>query len=209
MTAQTPDILYHRGRRHDLCTLPLEVYFSRMAKARRPRFHWFSSALGRGYVATWEIRDGWLWLIDIEGDIKAKEGRIPASLSLLFPRRKGPVKATWMSGELRCPEGRDLNYVHCGFGTLVERDRLFSISRGQIEGEYLRINPPPPVVYTIMPDGSRTFTPGINGCPDIASDPFGPDEVPEGSRFWQIAAEHLKSETYVRGMYHEAMEMPE
>jgi hypothetical protein len=36
-----------------------------------------------------------------------------------------------------------------------ERDRWFRVDKGQLMGEYVTLNPPPPVTYRIESDGSR------------------------------------------------------
>ena len=68
MTAQIPDILIHRGERLSLCATPLDDYYSSTRK-RRPPFVRPSTACYRGYVATWEIREGKVYLVGIEGEL--------------------------------------------------------------------------------------------------------------------------------------------
>lgn len=52
--------------------------------------------------------------------------------------------AEWYSGELRIPEGEMLRYVHGGYGTVHERDRLILIERGRLVRSWVRKNDPPP-----------------------------------------------------------------
>lgn len=191
MTAQTPDFLLHRGYRHQLCTLPLCIYLQRIPQARRPKFCFTSSALWRGYVATWEIRDSALWLVDIDGLVETDHGLEEARLENLFPWRSPPIKATWMTGELRCPEGRRMVTDNRGFASIYERDRLIDIRRGEVTDEFLRINPPGEVIYAINPDGSRIFRSNVNGFPETFTDPYGPGETPVGERFWQTEMDYL------------------
>ena len=75
------------------------------------------------------------------------EGR-PFSVDGLFPDEhrppETPVFAEWYSGELRIPEGDMLRYVHGGYGTVHERDRLILIERGRLVRSWVRKNDPPP-----------------------------------------------------------------
>jgi hypothetical protein len=53
-------------------------------------------------------------------------------LDLLFPGAGDCIRATWFSGELRVPRGRQLLYVHMGFGSVYEQDLIFTVERGRI-----------------------------------------------------------------------------
>ena len=74
----------------------------------------------------------------------------PFSIDGLFPDAdRGadePVFAEWYSGELRIPEGEQLQYVHGGYGSTYERDRLILIERGRVVRAWVRTNeqPEPP-----------------------------------------------------------------
>lgn len=186
MTAQIPDRLIHRGRELDLCALPLEGYLKRLPKARRPKFVPGSTANWRGYVATWEIIDGRLFLTAIDHAVFKADGKLnEASLAAIFPRGPHPVPATWVSDGLRCPEGRLRAYVHAGFASTYERDRILVIENGVLVEEWLVYNPPAPLHYLIAPDGSRTYAtaPGSGAlAPD--QDPFPGDAPVEPWRLW-------------------------
>lgn len=183
MTAQIPDILCHRGQRLDLCSLPLDSYLGRLPKSRRSTFAYASTALGRGYIATWSIMDGALWLTEIDAtviDPETGERRECTDLQTLFPWRSVPIKASWYTGELRCPEGRLRAYCHAAFASEYERERTFWIKRGMVEEEQLTYLPPAPLVYDIAPDGTRIYR-----APDgRTADPFKPDEPVEPWRLW-------------------------
>ena len=45
---------------------------------------------------------------------------------------EAPVFASWFTGLLRIPQGKLLNYVHGGFGSLQERDLIVSIESGVV-----------------------------------------------------------------------------
>jgi hypothetical protein len=169
MTAQTPDRIRFRpgGATHPLCENPLDQ-FLRARGLKKSRGRMMSTANWRGYVATWLLHGDRLWLTNVSsnGSIvdrrrsKAKaeaetevdvpgelDGR-PFSVDGLFPDEdrppETPVFAKWYSGELRIPEGEMLRYVHGGYGTTYERDRLILIQRGRLVRSWVRRNDPPP-----------------------------------------------------------------
>jgi hypothetical protein len=184
MTAQSPDILSLRGQYYELCSTPLEDYLNKLRKGRRPAFKWTSTACWRGYVAMWEVRDGALYLVDLDGTIDSGGGFAEVRLADAMPWLEPPVLATWVTAELRCPEGRLVRYRHAGFASVYERDRLFQVEKGRVMEEWLRINPPEPVWYRIGPDGTRKLVEGRAWDAQELNDPFGPDETPEGRKFW-------------------------
>lgn len=80
MTAQYSEILHYDGTQHAMCDEPLGLYFSLTGIDHE--FVSNSSALWRGYVGTWEILDGRLYLIGLKGKlIDATE----ATVATYFP----------------------------------------------------------------------------------------------------------------------------
>lgn len=77
-----------------------------------------STACWRGYVGTWEIRDGKFYLNKLRGRIRLAQ--------------ENPVHATWFTGVLRIPQGKILQYVHMGFGTLYEREVHIKVEAGVV-----------------------------------------------------------------------------
>lgn len=139
-TAQEPDILIYDGKINDLFSNPLEDYYG---DGRRPQF-WFkpntqSSANWRGYVATWKIIDNELYLTKIDSwlcatSIRTKNGCRRVTLQDLFGKKviDGKVSASWFTGNLRVPEGKQLKYVHSGYASIYERDIIFDVQCGKI-----------------------------------------------------------------------------
>lgn len=135
MAAQKADIIVMDGETMDLYTNPLEDYWTRNKK-RRPSFYGLD-VCRRGYIATWNIRDGQLFLTGIEGDIenrslfssKAKK----CTLKMLFkkPHPDG-VKAEWFSGKLRIPRGNMTQYEHSGYDSRFERELIITINKGDV-----------------------------------------------------------------------------
>ena len=169
MTAQTPDRIRFRprGATHPLCENPLDS-FLRDRGLRKTRGGMMSSANWRGYVATWLLQRDRLWLTaissnglivdrrqseaeaeaDADADVPGELDGRPFTVDGLFPDEdrppETPVFAEWYSGELRIPEGEMIQYVHGGYGTTYERDRLILIERGRFVRSWVRKNDPPP-----------------------------------------------------------------
>ena len=170
MTAQCPEILHYRNVELELCGTPLYEYLARLRKDRRPKFLKQSTACYRGYIGTWEISDGHLYLVGLEGLLETSEGLKDASLATALPWVRGRLAAKWVTGRLRCIEGRLIDYVHHAYASTYERDRYLCFEQGQLVGEYLVLNAPVPVYYRIEPDGSRT-------CIDAMR--YGHREIPD------------------------------
>jgi hypothetical protein len=101
-TTQCSDILYLNGQKHSLESLALEQYYG--PGNPRPKFRAPNTATWRGYIATWEIDRGILYLKAIQAWTDQGEVGLPA----LFPGQKGPVAATWFTGKLKVPQGKVL-----------------------------------------------------------------------------------------------------
>lgn len=138
-TAQIPDYLIYNGETYPIFNNPLESSFNQ--KNPRP-YHLFvrtCTACWRGYVATWKIENGFLYLHKIvEGTCASKPAEI--TLSILFPNRKEPVRADWFTGTLRIPQGKQLRYIHMGYGSVYEKEVLLFIQAGQLIKEELLDN---------------------------------------------------------------------
>jgi hypothetical protein len=135
MTAQIPENLLLDGETLALCSEPLGDYFD--FSGEQPRFADHCTALWRGYVGTWEIRDDRLYLLAI--DAQYQDGS-PARLADLFPGHPDRVFAHWFTGTLRCPRGGQVEYVHMGYGSIFEEDLLLHIDRGVLTRREVRIN---------------------------------------------------------------------
>lgn len=130
-TAQMPDFLFVNGAVYPLYSNPLEELYD---KNRRPDFKAYvdgeSSGNWRGYIAYWQIRDQRLFLIGITSFLRGKR----VFLSELFPGRAGDARilADWFSGELRVPDGKELQNVHMGYGSTYERDIVYTVRNGAV-----------------------------------------------------------------------------
>ena len=138
-TAQYPDKIIYNGVEYALHTNPLEAFFEKNPD-KRPQDEIMSSALWRGYVATFEIIDNQLFLKDIEvqiADTSSKESYRTTWKSVIkevFPDTD-KVKVGWMTGLLVLPYGKLKNYVHMGYGSTYSNYILLEISEGNLTQE--------------------------------------------------------------------------
>jgi len=148
MTAQAAEILHHKGRELALCAEPLDLYLEN----NNIRFdsETISSACWRGYIGEWLIENRRLYLIGIQN-----LDNEPIPLSKIFPDNPKRVFAHWVTGELRCPEGKLLNYVHGGYGSTYERDLFLEFRQGELMAERLVYNGNSP-----DPDAPTGYAPG-------------------------------------------------
>lgn len=135
MTAQFREKLIYEEQRLSMCTNPLGSYFA--IGGDRPPFSCGCTALWRGYVGTWEIVDGRLYLVELHGELE--DGRT-ASVATIFPDFPERVFAHWYSGTIRIPQGRMLEYVHMGYGSVYEQDLLLEINRGVLQRTHVHRN---------------------------------------------------------------------
>ena len=135
MTAQISELLHYQGRKQRMCTEPLGDYFE--LAGIEPRFEVSCTALWRGYVGEWSVIKGRLYLIGITGTL---EGDTPASLETFFPGFSDRVFAHWYSGQVRLPQGRQLEYVHGGYGSTYEQDLMIDFDQGLVSQTTLRHN---------------------------------------------------------------------
>jgi hypothetical protein len=135
-TAQLPDKLIYEGKTVGIYSEPLEQYFS---KDRPKPIEWMRmtcTALWRGYLATWEIKDDKLYLVKIVRN-GCDEDAPALPLSKLFPGAKGPVFATWYTGTLVIPQGKVLKYVHMGYQSIYETELHLRIKDGILVGKQM------------------------------------------------------------------------
>lgn len=150
MTAQIPEKLRLEGQTHSLCTEPLGQYFA-LAGVTPPFDDFYSTALWRGYVGTWEVDRDRLYLIGLQGWTEGRDQ--PCGLEELFPGFPERVFAHWYNGELRIPQGRLLHYVHGGYSSTYERDLFLSVRAGLVVSRRVGQNgvadPDAPASYTV------------------------------------------------------------
>jgi len=133
-TAQYPDKIIFNGKEYSLHSNPLESYFEKNPD-KRPKGGVMSTALWRGYVATFEVRDSQLYIKDIQIEYwdtttsKAHDKKWKSVMTEIFGEQKN-VKVDWLTGLLVLPYGELVNYVHMGYGSTFERYFLLEINKG-------------------------------------------------------------------------------
>jgi hypothetical protein len=129
MTAQCPDRIRLAGRELDLFSLPLDDWFEQTGA--EPGFESPHTALWRGYIATWEVTDERLYLVELDSHLA---GGGKGTLGDLFPGFPDRVFAHWYSGDLRIPQGNQIGYIHAGFGPIYESSLCLTVRKGIVVG---------------------------------------------------------------------------
>jgi hypothetical protein len=132
-TTQFSEILYLNGQKHSLDSLPLEPYFG--PGNPRPQFRAPNTATWRGYIATWEIDGGVLYLKAIQAWTDQGKVGLPA----LFPGHKGRVAASWFSGKLKVPQGKILK-VSVPY-PIFEKYLMITVEKGRVVNQEVIDNP--------------------------------------------------------------------
>jgi len=134
-TAQAPEKLIYKGKEYPLFVEPLNEYFKRHPE-KWPRPTVVSTGLWRGYIATFEIRNNELFLKDIEVEAYTEENKYSTNSILSeFLAGKPELKIDWFSGLLIIADGKMIEYVHMGFGSIYENYILIEIKNGNFVKE--------------------------------------------------------------------------
>ena len=144
-TAQTPEILILDGKKESMYCEPLESYFEKGHPRPKVFEEPTSTALWRGYIGTWEIKNEELFLKSLERitsirDEKTweyKESIDEVPMNIVFPNQKGNIKAVWFSGIIKVPRGKMLRYVHMGFGSVFSKALYLTVKNGRITAKKL------------------------------------------------------------------------
>jgi len=134
-TAQEPDILLIDGKEVELNTNPLAAWI-KANPGRMPEGHAGFTSKWRGYIATFEVAKGKLWLRKVgvrfnAGKAGAGEYELRDVLPQLFPDRR-EVIADWYTGTLIVPKGKLVEYVHMGYGSTWERYLVVWVDKGEV-----------------------------------------------------------------------------
>ena len=132
-TAQSGDVLIVGGQEHSIQTNPLEDLFE-TKPSLRPKSEVISTSLWRGYIATWQLSDGKLCLIDVEikrrkPDVEKFEAELHSVMFEMFPQQSC-VLADWYTGYVIVPHGDLVEYVHTGYASTFEQYTVYTMVRG-------------------------------------------------------------------------------
>ena len=133
MTIQAGDILSYNGEKTTIATEPLKPYLETRSDVS---FIFKSTALVRGYIGTWKIKNKKLFLVTLVGFIENNE---KVNLKYLFPN-KTEVFADWFSGDIRIPEGDLLQNINIGYASVFARDRVINFNKGLLISETVKDN---------------------------------------------------------------------
>jgi len=135
MTAQASERLLYQGEMRSMCAEPLGMYFA--LSGVKPDFQFTCTALWRGYIGSWEIIDDRLYLVELSGRLM---GGTDANLETLFPGYPDRVFAHWYSGKVRIPQGKLLECVHMGYGSVYENDLFLFFDKGVVTKSEVAVN---------------------------------------------------------------------
>lgn len=131
-TAQIPDLLIIGKDTFALCNNPLDVYIEQKGSdvIGKHELKVTSTALWRGYVATWELKNDSLFLVHLQDNWGDDSNEISISDEFGSDR----VFAHWVTDMLRCPQGEMIQYVHSGYESIYEGDKFYAIEQGRLKG---------------------------------------------------------------------------
>lgn len=131
-TAQRGEVIFIDGKKYSMFTCPLNENKKLVKKLFRVYpYRFFSTALWRGYVGYWSIKNETLYLDSIH--IGRNTTIVPIE-EKMFSRYKDEngVKASWYSGELRVIDGKLLRYVHMGFESVYTKESYLAVKKGVV-----------------------------------------------------------------------------
>jgi len=139
-TPQIPDGLIINGKQYAIFINPLDEYLDKNPNTRFLRGI-ITSANWRGYVALWELSDGYLQLKNIEIFVESpdsvKKGsyeiRKRSVLSEVFPGKK-EIIADWFTGHLIIHDGNES--VRMGYASTCNKYIVLRIEKGKATNKW-------------------------------------------------------------------------
>jgi len=137
-TQQCCDTIIFKGHSYPVQLNLLEHYFDENPK-RKPKIECSSTALWRGYIATFEIKDNRFCLKDIKKEVKKRgckdcSERIWKSVTNKVFQGKSKVKASWFTGLIVLPY-KFISRTDMAYSDVYERYTIFEIDKGDIKKE--------------------------------------------------------------------------
>lgn len=142
-TGQWGDIIRLEGKEWVLLVKPIEsdTMLGNRVRAFLPDNISYSTGNYSCYTASWEIRNGYLCLRQIEADVYDEASNKDSTLvyegkdlQSLFPSyyKDGEIQARWFSGELRAGKGNLVRYVHDGFDRNMETEQVLTVRNSKV-----------------------------------------------------------------------------
>ena len=129
-TAQVPEVLVYEGKTENLFSepripvnnprikaVPQEELYGKVKDKTYPSII-TSTACWRQYIGSWEIKNEQLFLTSVIG--------------LFELTGEEPLFADWVSGVLRVPRGKELEYVHMGYESVYEETLNIYVENGLV-----------------------------------------------------------------------------
>jgi len=135
-TAQYPDNIIFEGKEYMLHSNPMETYFEKYPD-KRPKGGIMSTALWRGYVATFIVKENELYLENIEIEVREKKSKKSykykwKSVIKDLIKEGEELKIDWITGILVIPHGKIKNYVHMGYASTYSNYILLEVEKGKV-----------------------------------------------------------------------------
>ncbi|MFK5880502.1 MAG: hypothetical protein QM478_13530 [Flavobacteriaceae bacterium] len=131
MTVQIAEKIIYKGRSIPLYSEPLNSLL-RKKSTKNLKFTMHRTSCRRGYVGTWEIESGRLFL----KDLIAWVGRKEYGIEVLFPEENEKVFAWWFTGDLAIQTGQITTPIMSGiYGLNYENEILIKCEKGIVLAE--------------------------------------------------------------------------
>ena len=129
-TAQAAEKIIINGDTIDMFSCPLEYLPNKEYKELEKMLdkEHSSTGLWRAYIGNWKIENGQLYLLKVEDENKE------INVNHLLHKYNTPngIMASWFSGEIKCIRGKNILYIHMGFGSIYEFETVYTIKKGKI-----------------------------------------------------------------------------
>jgi hypothetical protein len=136
-TRQMSDKMIYKNKEHNLTSNPMKRYFEKHPQ-KNLKLPIMSTALRRGYLATFSIQDKVMTVKDVQTMIdskhKSKSYEWESVLTKVVPKSEH-LKAKWFSGILVLPYGKFVKNVYRGDELIYEHYILLEITKGKVTGE--------------------------------------------------------------------------
>lgn len=136
-TGQIPDLLVVGKDTLMMFANPLEQYFEKSKNRELPEFEGCpSTACWRGYQAIWQFENNQIYLLEIRSchndcGLEVRSANLKKMFADNYTNNR--VFAYWITGNLVMPFGKLLCYVHMGYASTYEKEKLFVVKNGMVK----------------------------------------------------------------------------
>jgi hypothetical protein len=133
MCIQIKDSITIKGIKYSLYTTPLDSYWTK--RNPKPGIRVVRTSCRRGYIATWELSDNCLYIINMIFYAPGKD----RGLDYVFPFNTRKIMADWFTGELQIPIGDELDSAVI-WDTVFDSDWFIKVKRGKVKSQRYKAN---------------------------------------------------------------------